>query len=118
MAARLVTCFTRYRRSVRLCLGISIRGISPNRRCHFRLTRWPRNSLPSVRSEIRVFSSDSSRRPSGPCVSLSGAGLNRSCPRSFDFVRVAHFAHKEKTPPHSLKIRCARSPRFFVLRRK
>ncbi len=65
MIARLVTCFTRYRRSVHLCLGISIRGISPNRRCHFRLTRWPRNSLPSVRSEIRVFSSDSSRRPSG-----------------------------------------------------
>jgi hypothetical protein len=59
MVAPLVTCFTPYRRSVRLCLGISIRGISPNWRCHFRRTRWSRNSKPSVRSEIRVFSSTS-----------------------------------------------------------
>ena len=36
------------------------------------------------------------------CVSLSCAGLNRSCPRAFDFARVAHFAQDDtKADPAS-----------------
>jgi hypothetical protein len=31
---RLVSCFTTYRKSARLCFGISTLGIKPNRRCH------------------------------------------------------------------------------------